>query len=132
MILENNEEKRSTLWRVVLTISSIVILIVVVFFVVRMFTGNPLVGTWVNEDSGETMTIETDGKVTVTGEGNQEKPVVIQSEVDTATKIFSIQPTAGKTEGSLSGTYDYNIEQDTLTLTEREYGDQLVFVRKDK
>ena len=26
--------------------------------------------------------------------------------------------------------YDYNLEQDILTLTEREYGDQLVFIRK--
>ena len=33
MILENNEEKRSTLWRTIVAISSILIVIVAVFFV---------------------------------------------------------------------------------------------------
>ncbi len=31
---------------------------------------------------------------------------------------------------SMEGTYDYNIEQNQLTLTEREYGEQLVFDKK--
>ena len=33
MIYENNEEKRSTLWRTVLTVSSVLIIIIAVFFV---------------------------------------------------------------------------------------------------
>ena len=49
MILENNEEKRSTLWRTIVAISSILIVIVAVFFVTRLFVGNPLVGTWVSD-----------------------------------------------------------------------------------
>ena len=63
MILENNEEKRSTLWRTIVAISSILIVIVAVFFVTRLFVGNPLVGTWVSEDSGEVIKIESNGKV---------------------------------------------------------------------
>ena len=40
MIYENNEQKRSTLWRTVLTVSSVLIIIVAVFFIVKLFTGN--------------------------------------------------------------------------------------------
>lgn len=131
MILENNEEKRSTIWRTIITISSILVILVAVFFVTRLFVGNPLVGTWISEDSGETIKIESDGKVTVTDE--EKKSIeTVQSEVDTKMKVFTIHTEETQSEGILSGTYDYSIEKDTLTLTEREYGDQLVFVRKEK
>lgn len=45
---------------------------------------------------------------------------------------FTIHTEDTQAEGLLSGTYDYSIEKDTLTLTEREYGDQLVFVKREK
>lgn len=131
MILENNEEKRSTLWRTIVAISSILIVIVAVFFVTRLFAGNPLVGTWVSEDSGEVIKIESNGKVTLTDEDKKSFETV-QSEVDTKTKVFTIHTEDTQAEGLLSGTYDYSIEKDTLTLTEREYGDQLVFVKREK
>ena len=131
MILENNEEKRSTLWRTIVAISSILIVIVAVFFVTRLFGGNPLVGTWVSEDSGEVIKIESNGKVTLTDEDKKSFETV-QSEVDTKTKVFTIHTEDTQAEGLLSGTYDYSIEKDTLTLTEREYGDQLVFVKREK
>ena len=131
MILENNEEKRSTLWRTIVAISSILIVIVAVFFVTGLFVGNPLVGTWVSEDSGEVIKIESNGKVTLTDEDKKSFETV-QSEVDTKTKVFTIHTEDTQAEGLLSGTYDYSIEKDTLTLTEREYGDQLVFVKREK
>ena len=131
MILENNEEKRSTLWRTIVAISSILIDIVAVFFVTRLFVGNQLVGTWVSEDSGEVIKIESNGKVTLTDEDKKSFETV-QSEVDTKTKVFTIHTEDTQAEGLLSGTYDYSIEKDTLTLTEREYGDQLVFVKREK
>ena len=131
MILENNEEKRSTLWRTIVAISSILIVIVAVFFVTRLFVGNPLEGTWVSEDSGEVIKIESNGKVTLTDEDKKSFETV-QSEVDTKTKVFTIHTEDTQAEGLLSGTYDYSIEKDTLTLTEREYGDQLVFVKREK
>ena len=87
MILENNEEKRSTLWRTIVAISSILIVIVAVFFVTRLFVGNPLVGTWVSEDSGEVIKIESNGKVTLTDEDKKSFETV-QSEVDTKTRFL--------------------------------------------
>ena len=75
--------------------------------------------------------IESNGKVTLTDEDKKSFETV-QSEVDTKTKVFTIHTEDTQAEGLLSGTYDYSIEKDTLTLTEREYGDQLVFVKREK
>ena len=70
MILKNNEEKRSTLWRTVLTVSTVLIIIVAVFFIVRLFVGNPLKGTWVSEDSGAVLEILDDGELKMSGTGD--------------------------------------------------------------
>lgn len=130
MILKDNEEKRSTLWRTVLTVSSVLIVIIAAFFIVKLFTGNPLVGTWVSEDSGDVLEIRDNGELTVTPSDGGE-PVEAGCTVDTKTKVLNVQTeSSGVSEGELSGTYNYNVEQDMLTLTEREYGDQLVFVRR--
>lgn len=132
MIYENNEEKRNTLWRTVLSVSSVIIIIIVVFFVVRLFTGNPLKGTWVNADSGAVLEIRDDGEVILTEaeDRKSEENIPMTYIVDTKTKTFTVQTDSAYAEGVLSGSYDYNIEGDTLTLTEREYGDQIVFMRE--
>ncbi len=132
MIYENNEEKRNTLWRTVLSVSSVIIIIIVVFFIVRLFTGNPLEGIWVNEDTGAVLEIRDDGEVTLTEAegGKTEEGILMTYIVDTKTKTFTVQTDSAYAEGVLSGSYDYNIEGDTLTLTEREYGDQIVFMRE--
>ena len=132
MIYENNEEKRSTLWRTVLTVSSVIIIIIIAFFIVKLFTGNPLEGTWVNEDSGSVLEIRDSGKAVLTevADEKSEDSISMTNNVDTKTKIFTVQTDSAYAEGVLSGSYDYNLEGDTLTLTEREYGDQIVFMRK--
>lgn len=130
MILKNNEEKRSTLWRTVLTVSSVLIIIIAVFFVVKLFTGNPLEGSWLNEESGETLLIGDDGQLTVTPADSASEAFTADYTVDTKTKVLSVESEGGYSESVLYGTYNYSVEQDTLTLTEREYGDQLVFVRQ--
>ena len=132
MIYENNEGKRSTLWRTVLTVSSVIIIIIIAFFIVKLFTGNPLEGTWVNEDSGSVLEIRDSGKAVLTevADEKSEDSISMTYNVDTKTKIFTVQTDPAYAEGVLSGSYDYNLEGDTLTLTEREYGDQIVFMRK--
>ena len=132
MIAKNNEEKRNTLWRTVLTVSSVVIIIILIFFIVRLLTGNPLEGTWVNEDSGAVLEIRDNGEVllTETESGDGEEGISMKYTVDTKTKIFTVHTDSAYAEGILSGSYDYNIEKETLTLTEREYGDQIVFTRE--
>ena len=46
IIAKNDEEKRSKIWRWVTTIASIVIVVVAVYFLITLFAGNPLEGTW--------------------------------------------------------------------------------------
>nr|WP_294490562.1 hypothetical protein [uncultured Mediterraneibacter sp.] len=131
MLFENNEEKRSTVWRTVLTVSSILIIIIAVFFVVRLFTSNPLEGSWVSEDNGEIVQIRDSGELTVKQSDGSGDEYTLKYTVDTKTKVLTVQQDdESYAERALSGTYSYNVEQDTLTLTEREYGEQLVFVRQ--
>lgn len=131
MIYENNEEKRSTIWRTILTVSSVLIIIIAAFFIIKLFTGNPLEGTWISEDSGAVLEIGDDGGLTLK-EAESGEVQNLNYSVDTKTKIFTVQTENAYTEGILSGSYDYNVEQNTLTLTEREYGDQMVFERSQK
>ena len=133
MIYENNEEKRSTIWRTILTVSSVLIIIILVFFIVKLFTGNPLEGTWVDEDSGNVLVIRDNGELSLTlsESDDTDETFTAEYDVDTKTKVLTVRMENDVyAEDTLSGTYSYNIEQDTLTLTECEYGDQLVFVRK--
>lgn len=137
MIYENNEEKRSTLWRTVLTVSSVLIVIIVLFFIVKLFTGNPLEGKWISESTGGMIEF-TDKEELIVQPEDQQNATIIRGFVDTKTKTLDVELSG---EGTLdpeieqiiqTGSYNYNVEQDTLTLTEREYGDQLVFVRAEE
>lgn len=131
MIYENNEEKRSTIWRTILTVSSVVIIIIAIFFIVKLFTGNPLEGTWVSEGSGDKIEITDDDQMTIRPEEGDQF-TEIGCNVDTKSKILTVAEGPLDSDIIQPGTYNYNIEQDTLTLTEREYGEQLVFVREQE
>ena len=146
MIFKNSEEKRNTAWRTVMTVSSVLIVIIAVFFVVKLFTGNPLEGTWVSEDKGIRMEVRGDDCVVITRINGDEDgdSYTLDVSVDKKNKTFTVQlnndsvrentdNTAVLSEDDqdpFGGTYSYSIENDTLTLTEREYGDQIVFERE--
>ena len=51
MFAKNDEEKRNRLWKTAISVSTLVIILIAVFFVIKLFTSNPLEGTWVREDS---------------------------------------------------------------------------------
>ena len=74
------------------------------------------------------------------GGGN---PVAIQSMTNTKTEdVEALLEAEEKSEGKytadmletalseITATYDYSVQNNQLTLTEREYGDQLVFDKK--
>ena len=91
------------------------------------------------------MSDETGGRIEFTDDNeliiqteDQLSTNIVRGYVDTKTKTLTVGLSG---EGSLdpeieqiiqAGSYNYNVEQDTLTLTEREYGDQLVFVRAEE
>lgn len=145
MIFKNSEEKRNTAWRTVMTVSSVLIVIIAAFFIVKLFTGNPLEGAWVSEDEGIRMEVRGDDSVVLTRiNGENEDSLILDGSVDKKNKTFTVQlrsesvPEGEEEEtdsteddqNPFDGTYSYSIENDTLTLTEREYGDQFVFERE--
>ena len=150
MLAKNDDHTRSIIWRSVMSVTSVVIILIAVFFLVRMFTMNPLEGTWDYEDSDLIMTIKGTNTAIIKWpdefDGNQ-IAVSMDYDIDSKTKTFSLRlntdavKKAADSEGisedvitqaldRLDGTYDYNMEQNQLTLTDREYGSQLIFEKE--
>lgn len=152
MIAKNDEEKRSTLWRIIMAVTTILIIVIAVFFLFRMFTGNPLEGQWSSEDMDLNITVRDNGSIKVIWPeqfGGEETAVDMQYDIDMGTKTLvlhiddsAVAAAAEKSKeavteeelrsalDSLEGTYDYSLEQNQLVLTDREYGEQLVFDKR--
>ncbi|MGC4017958.1 MAG: hypothetical protein QM793_01120 [Muricomes sp.] len=149
MIAKNNEEKRNQIWRTVMTVSTVVIIIIAAFFVIKLFTANPLEGSWSHEDSNLVMTIKGNDTVILEWPGEFEgsdASVTARYSIDRDEKTFTLhipedalQQAADSSDGevtldgiksavnTMAGTYDYNIENNELVLSDREYGEQMVF-----
>lgn len=149
MIEKNDEQKRNVLWRLAISISSILIIAIAAFFFVKLFTDNPMEGKWSSEDSDLVLTVKNNGTAVVQWPDEfdgAEVTVNMTYSMEKDAKIFilhrnedSIKKVVEESQGevsaasiesaidSLEGSYDYNIEQNLLTLTEREYGEQRVF-----
>lgn len=152
MLTQEQEVKRSKEWNIVMTVSSILIVVIAVFFLFRMFHSNPLEGTWFNEESDVTLKIKGSGTVVMEVPGaldGEDMQLDMKYTIDRSEKMISIeedeeaiQKAADASDGAFSeedlknqadamvGSFDYSVEQDELTLTEREYGDQLTFVKE--
>lgn len=152
IIAKNDEEKRSKIWRIVTLSSSILIIIIGVYFLTKLFTDNPLDGEWEDEDGNLSLAIQTDGSMLVTVPDiaeNESVDVRMNYTMDKDAKTITITPdeeelaklaeaskgayTKETLENALSivtTTFDYSVEQEQLTLTEREYGEQMIFLKK--
>ena len=151
MILKGmDEERRSVLWRIVIVLTSIIILCVFVFFGMRLFTKNPLEGVWESEDVAIMLEIDKDDSVVAIWEADDGslKKINLTYTLDKEDKTVSIRPVQDESTelesstgelaelgleasfGLITATFDYSLEGDSLVLTEREYGEQLVFKRK--
>lgn len=152
MNLVQDEERKNIYWRALIAVSSVLLIIIAAYFVFQLFTANPLEGTWVYEDSDLQMTIKDGQTAEFVLEEYAEKGTMtinMYYKVDVDQKTLSLYLSddeaariAKNTDGevsveevrlifdSLEGTYDYNIEQNQLTLTEREYGEQMIFDKR--
>lgn len=152
MSLKRDEEKRSRLWDVVMTVATALIVIIAVFFIVKLFTANPMEGTWQQEGSDTQLLIKGNNSMTVRlAEVSEESNIKIKLNytIDKDAKTITIRADeaslkeAAENSGGkfnenglqseislLTNTFNYNVEKNTLTLTEREYGDQIVFQKK--
>lgn len=149
LIANNDEEKRSKLWKIITLSTTILIMLIATFFITKLFTDNPLEGTWKHQDSNLTITIKSNSTMIVLWDKlfeertvkigmnyvlDKEKKTVAfkidEAEIEKAVKDSDEELTAEGLEsdlGILETTYDYSIDKRQLTLTEREYGEQLIF-----
>ncbi len=152
MIARDDEVKRSKIWKVVTLVSSVLIIVIAVYLLMKMFTANPLEGSWESEDGDLALIVDVGGAMTVKlydiSEGmdvsvemaytldKEEKTITIKedmAELEKQVKKADGAYTEETLESALSyvaTTFDYNIEGNRLTLSEREYGEQLTFVKK--
>ena len=145
---QRDEEKRSKVWLVAMMASSIIILLVIVFFVTESVVQNPLEGEWYSEEKGYHLEIDED-EITVeaTIDGDYIE-VDLYYTLDKKDKVITLKSSAtayaeaaDDTDGNLSAgeigealsefiaSYNYSIEGDKLTLTEREFANKFVFTR---
>lgn len=147
-----DEEKRNKTWKFTMIITTVVIIVVAGYFLYNMFTGNPLEGTWSSEDTNLYLTIKGGDSATVkwpeiSEASNVKLKMTYTIEKDDKTIKFAVDDgeiaeaveasdgrltqAALKTEVSVfETTFDYSVEGSKLILTEREYGEQLVFIKK--
>ena len=152
LMKQKDEEKRSKAWAIVMIVSSILIILGIVFFITKVVVSNPLEGEWYSKANGYHLDVEDDNEVTLQGTFNGTyMEIDLQYKIDKSEKIISIKPNAESyadaaeeskgdiTPGELDElltdftvSYNYSLENDTLTLTEREYGEQYIFTRIEK
>ena len=149
IIAGNDEAKRSKIWTVVTSVTSVLIIIVAIFLLMKMCTGNPLEGSWTDEDGNMNLKISRDGQMTVTipasGEGKDPEVSIIYTMLKESKTISikhddaQIHKIAEKSDRqyttetlknavqSIGTTFEYSIDDGTMTLREREYGEQMMF-----
>ena len=148
-IRKRDEEKRSKVWKSVMSLSTVIILLVLGFFLMKPVWNNPLKGEWINEN-GYSLEVKDNDEVILRGqfEGVSTK-LVLKYDIDKKEKMISVKSTAqtyeeaaDQAEGVISAreidasiqeyvtAYEYSVDGDILTLTEREYGEQYIFTKK--
>lgn len=153
LIAKNDEKERSFLFRIVIWTASVLIIAVAAYFLIRSFARNPIAGTWEYQDENITMIIQKDDKVILQFDSLQdvskikvtmdcrvdksEKTLEIQglqqSEIDKILSQYDNKITESAFETAISRfttSFDYSMERQTLTLTDREYGEQMIFDKK--
>ncbi len=152
IIANNDEEKRSEIWKIVTLVSSILIVLIAIYFLTRLFTVNPLKGQWEDEDGNLNLKIESKEELIaeipeVTESAGVEVKMNYVLDKDEKTIEISVneeelQKLVEESEGQytkemlenavspIMTTFNYNVEQGQLTLTEREYGEQMIFLEK--
>lgn len=151
-VKQRDEEKRSKAWALTMLVSSILIILGIVFIITNVVMSNPLEGEWYSEADGYYLDVEDENEVTLQGTfKDTSMEIDLYYTIDKTEKIVSIKPnaesyadavedskgqmTAGELDELLADftvSYNYSLEKDTLTLTEREYGDQYIFTRIKK
>lgn len=148
----SDEERRNRRWNIAVSAATVLVVVIGAFLLTKLFTGNPLEGTWKSTDRELALGIRGNGTVIVDWEEifqDEKLKVEMEYTLDKENKILSLKssPDALRKASEASGgkytpeglqsalkeleaSYDYNVEKNKLTLSEREYGEQMVFERK--
>ena len=152
IVAKNDEAKRSKLWRITFLVSTALIILIAVYILTKMFTTNPLEGSWIGEDGRYNLKVKSKGTVVVTIPEIAEETsveVVLPYSIDKENKTVTIKMDeeelnrlAEKSDGQYTTetlqnalapivtSFDYSVEQERLTLVEREYGEQMTFIQE--
>jgi len=120
-------------WRIITVISAVILLAVGIFIVGKLFTTNPLIGTWYSDDGTVKMVVE-DKKAKVVLADSEEKAEFSYTS-DRTLKLVSFELKEKKADENallqaMNASFEYSIDGGVLTLTEREYSEQLVFKKQ--
>lgn len=132
-MIVQNEDKRSKIWQITIIVSTLVIICVAVFVIIKLFTTNPLVGTWYSDDG--VMKLVINDKQAEVVLMDDEITSVYTYTIDRTDKFVAFAEKDNKGDDnasleSMDSSFAYSIDKDILTLTEREYGEQLIFVKQ--
>ena len=154
IIAKNDEDKRSRVWNYVTGITTVLIIIVAGYFIYQGFFGNPLEGKWKHDESDMILEVDDhneaeldwknliDGKdvevelgYTLDIKAKQITFTVKQEELDETAKELGDNVTATEVEQAINSvltTFNYSVDGTKLTLTEWDYGDQMIFEKAGK
>ena len=132
--------------------STILIIVGTILLLTKLFTTNPLEGDWADEDGSFNMSVMKNGSIVFSIPEAEEASGVdvdmkytLNKEEKTITIMADeagFQEVADRSDGqyteeeirqalsSVITTFDYSVDQEQLTLTEREYGEQLVLIKE--
>lgn len=146
METKRDEEKRSKLWRIVTISATSIIILVIVFFITKPLVKNPLKGMWRSVEADYTITFEDEEELTLKTGGfelelrytldKKERTIAVHMDEEAREELIEASDVKISEEevknfvDKLISTFSYSIDNDTLTLTERECGDQLIYTRK--
>ena len=140
IIAKNDEDKRSRVWNYVTGITTVLIIIVAGYFIYQGFFGNPLEGKWKHDEldwknliDGKDVDVELGYTLDI--KAKQITFTVKQEELDETAKELGDNVTASEVEQAINSvltTFNYSVDGTELTLTEWDYGDQIIFEKADK
>ena len=134
IIAKNDEAKRSKIWRMGVIISTLLIIFIGAYLIMKIVSDNPVDGKWMDTDGNYALNIKDNGKLTITVQEDDGEVIKATYTLDTEEKTmdstFGVEQTEDAFSNSFGSTFNYSIENGQLILTEREYGEQMIFVEE--
>ena len=134
IIAKNDEAKRSKLWKIGVITSTLLIIFIGAYLVLKVVSDNPVDGKWMDTDGNYALNITDNGNMKIIVQDDENTVIKATYTLDTEEKTMDISFGLDQVEdafiNSFGTTFNYSIENGQLVLTEREYGEQMIFVEE--